>query len=54
VAEVMARLPKAQWKRLSVGTGTKGPRIYDWARLHVIERLRMLPCSPASAFSTSI
>jgi SRSO17 transposase len=37
VAEVIAALPKSQWKRLSVGTGTKGPRVYDWARLLVIE-----------------
>lgn len=37
VAEVIARLPREQWKRLSVGTGTKGPRIYDWARVRVIE-----------------
>ena len=37
VGEVIARLPREQWKRLSAGTGTKGPRIYDWARLRVIE-----------------
>ena len=37
VAEVIAHLPHEQWKRLSVGTGTKGPRIYDWTRLHLIE-----------------
>ena len=37
VAEVIARLPRAQWKRLSVGAGTKGPRIYAWARVRVIE-----------------
>jgi SRSO17 transposase len=37
VAAVIAALPKRQWKRLSVGTGTKGPRIYDWARVRVIE-----------------
>jgi SRSO17 transposase len=37
VAQVIAALPKGQWKRLSVGTGTKGPRIYDWARVRVIE-----------------
>ncbi|HEY7092515.1 MAG TPA: IS701 family transposase [Ktedonobacterales bacterium] len=37
VAEVIAAVPKRQWKRLSVGTGTKGPRIYDWARVRVIE-----------------
>ena len=37
VAAVIAALPKGRWKRLSVGTGTKGPRIYDWARVRVIE-----------------
>jgi SRSO17 transposase len=37
VAAVIAALPKGQWRRLSVGTGTKGPRIYDWARVRVIE-----------------
>jgi hypothetical protein len=37
VAEVIARLPRAQWKRLSIATGTKGPRVYDWARVRVIE-----------------
>ncbi len=37
VAEVIARLPRARWKRLSVGIGTKGPRIYDWTRVRVIE-----------------
>jgi SRSO17 transposase len=37
VAEVIARLPREQWKRLSVGTGAKGPRIYAWARVRVIE-----------------
>lgn len=37
VAEVIAPLPREQWKLLSVGVGTKGPRIYDWARVRVIE-----------------
>jgi len=37
VAAVIAALPSAQWKRLSVGTGTKGPRIDDGARVRVIE-----------------
>jgi SRSO17 transposase len=37
VAAVIATLPKGQWKRLSVGVGTKGPRIDDWARVRVIE-----------------
>jgi SRSO17 transposase len=43
VAEVIARLPREQWKRLSVGVGTKGPRIYDWARLRVIESRDGMP-----------
>jgi SRSO17 transposase len=43
VADVIARLPREQWKRLSVGTGTKGPRIYDWARVRVIESRDGLP-----------
>jgi SRSO17 transposase len=43
VAEVIARLPRKQWKRLSVGTGTKGPRIYDWARVRVIESRDGMP-----------
>lgn len=37
VAEVIARLPREQWKRLSVGVGAKGPRISAWARVRVIE-----------------
>jgi hypothetical protein len=37
MAAVIAALPKGQWKRLSVGTGAKGPRISDWARVRVIE-----------------
>jgi len=28
-----ARLPVQAWKRLSAGPGTKGPRIYHWARV---------------------
>jgi SRSO17 transposase len=43
VAEVIARLPREQWKRLSAGTGTKGPRIYDWARVRVIESRDGMP-----------
>jgi SRSO17 transposase len=43
VAEVIARLPRERWKRLSVGPGTKGPRIYDWARVQVIESRDGLP-----------
>jgi SRSO17 transposase len=43
VAAVIAALPKRHWKRLSVGTGTKGPRIYDWARVRVIESREGFP-----------
>ena len=44
---MIAWLPRAQWKRLRVGTGTKGPRSYDWARVRVIERREGLPGPPA-------
>jgi hypothetical protein len=37
VAEVIAGLPKSRWRRLGMGGGTKGPRLYDWIRLRVIE-----------------
>ncbi|GHO90102.1 hypothetical protein KSF_001500 [Reticulibacter mediterranei] len=43
VAQVIAALPKRQWKRLSVGTGAKGPRLYDWVRVRVIESYEDLP-----------
>jgi SRSO17 transposase len=43
VAEVVARLPRRQWRRLSVGAGAKGPRLYDWVRLQVIESRDDLP-----------
>lgn len=43
VAQVIAALPKKQWKRLSVGTGAKGPRLYDWVRVRVIESYEDLP-----------
>jgi SRSO17 transposase len=29
--ELVARLPKRAWQRLSAGTGAKGHRFYDWA-----------------------
>ena len=43
VAEVIAELPKSRWRRLSIAVGTKGPRIYDWVRLRVIESYDDLP-----------
>src|SRR5262245_14288958 len=32
-AEIAQLLPQKEWKRLSAGAGTKGERLYDWARL---------------------
>ncbi|HEV8193988.1 MAG TPA: hypothetical protein VGP82_21270 [Ktedonobacterales bacterium] len=43
VAHVIAPLPPQRWRRLSVGGGAKGPRVYDWTRLRVIERRDDLP-----------
>ncbi len=31
--EIMQGLDAPAWQRLSAGDGTKGPRLYDWARL---------------------
>jgi SRSO17 transposase len=33
--EVVAHAPAGAWQRLSVGDGSKGPRVYDWACLRV-------------------
>lgn len=43
VTHVVAPLPRARWRRLSVGMGAKGARIYDWARLRVVESRDDLP-----------
>jgi SRSO17 transposase len=43
VAEVIAQLPKSRWRRLSVGVGAKGPRLYDWVRVRVVESYDDLP-----------
>ena len=43
VAAVVAQLPRQRWRRLSVGLGAKGARIYDWACLRVIESRDDLP-----------
>lgn len=31
--ELIAGLSEQSWRRLSVGAGAHGPRIYDWARI---------------------
>jgi len=37
-AETIAKaLPPETWQRLSAGTGTKGPRLYDWAYLELAD-----------------
>jgi SRSO17 transposase len=43
VADVVAQLPRQRWRRLSVGVGAKGPRVYDWVRLRVVESRDDLP-----------
>jgi SRSO17 transposase len=35
-------LPKREWRRLPAGEGSKGPRLYDWARLRLM-RLQSPP-----------
>ena len=35
--------PAEQWERLSVAEGEKGPRIYDWAQMRVVENRSGLP-----------
>jgi SRSO17 transposase len=32
---IAAPIPAEQWRRLSAGDGTKGPRLYDWARVRL-------------------
>ena len=34
-ADIVAALPAGGWVRLSAGEGTKGPRVYDWARVRL-------------------
>ena len=31
----IAALPDEEWQRASVGDGSKGPRVYDWAAIHL-------------------
>ena len=44
--DVFAQLPARSWRRLSCGAGSKGERVYDWARVRARtvdgERLRWL------------
>jgi hypothetical protein len=36
-AESAAELPAGEWRRLSAGDGSKGPRTHDWALVPVAE-----------------
>jgi len=35
VDDLAARLPAQAWKKISAGAGSKGPRIYHWARVKI-------------------
>jgi SRSO17 transposase len=35
VDRIAAGIPADQWQRLSAGEGSKGPRLYDWARVEL-------------------
>ncbi len=35
VEETIGALPDEEWQRLSVGNGSKGPRVYDWAAIRL-------------------
>jgi SRSO17 transposase len=43
VSKVVAALPFQAWKRLAVGQGEKGPRVYDWARVRIFEKRGAVP-----------
>ena len=43
VSAVVAALASQVWKRLAVGRGEKGPRIYHWARVRIFEKRRAVP-----------
>ncbi len=36
-ADIAQALPPADWKRLSAGAGTKGPRLHDWCYLELAD-----------------
>jgi len=41
-ADLAETLPAAAWERRAAGQGTKGPRVYDWARIRLL-RLQRAP-----------
>ena len=43
VAQLVAAWPEAQWQRLAIAAGEKGPRVYDWAAARIVIRNGKLP-----------
>ena len=43
VAALVGTWSAAQWERFSVAAGEKGPRLYDWGRMRVVESRDHLP-----------
>ena len=43
VAAVIAALPEGAWERLTGSEGEKGPRMYDWAAVPVVESQNRVP-----------
>ena len=43
VEALVAAWPAAQWQRLTIAAGEKGPRIYDWAAARIVIRQGKLP-----------
>jgi SRSO17 transposase len=43
VAALVGAWPAEKWERFSVAEGEKGPRIYDWGRMRVVESRDQLP-----------
>ena len=37
VDQVARGLPADEWQRLSAGSGSKGPRLFDWARVQLVD-----------------
>ncbi len=43
VAKLAARLTERDWRRINVAEGAKGPRVFDFAFIRVVEKRRGLP-----------
>jgi hypothetical protein len=55
LSERIEDLPAEAWQRLSAGEGTKGPRLYDWARLeHLDDWARLEHLGGAAGFRCAL